>query len=697
MAIDHRTGTKVSKHIRREDAPATRLEPYPYIGIVKNNLDPTKSGRLQVYIPDLGGDPDEPANWQTVSYASPFMGYTNQYETNPNKIPSTANKFENVTHTYGMWMVPPDIGVQVIVIFIAGDPLRGYFISCVNPNVSRHMLPGMAGSTNLATAGASDDVKKAIVAGQPYPTVEFNETNPELNLKSNLLRNPKPIHEQQFKILLKQGLDRDTFRGVITSSSQREAPSSVFGISTPGRPFNDLADDARFLEKVRNEEIPESEYEKRAKTRKGGHTFVLDDGDAFGNNELVRLRTARGHQILMHDSQNTLYISNADGTAWVELTNEGAVKVFTDGGFSVRSKGSINLRSDGSINMDAGGAIRMRSKTQHRVETGSTTFLQNSLAITSNGKIDLKAGGGFKLDVNSKISIRAGGKIALEGSQILQNSGGTDIVDAVDPLPTYNLPDTKLDTAVGAWVAVPQALNTICTVAPTHEPYPRGESPIVLQTEFSGVQPQATFVGSVDQIKQVTGTTVTDPAKDKHLRTQPTATQEIGPLNTDDLTAYYSQIGQSESSGDYASENSLGYVGKYQFGYQSLIDGGYVKSTVTSNDQLNDPNSWTGKDGVDNKDTWLSSETVQETAMEEYTKRNYTAMVKNGAITADMPKEEVGGMLSTAHLLGATGAKNWRAGQGGSDAFGTTGDQYFQKGKYAVAVLGPKMPDINAG
>jgi hypothetical protein len=72
-------------------------------------------------------------------------------------------------------------------------------------------------------------------------------------------------------------------------------------------------------------------------------------------------------------------------------------------------------------------------------------------------------------------------------------------------------------------------------------------------------------------------------------------------------------------------------------------------------------------------------------------------MVANGAITADMPPEEVGGMLATSHLLGATGAKNWRNGSGGADAFGTTGDQYFQKGKYAISVLAPQTAAVNNG
>jgi hypothetical protein len=188
MAIDHRIGSKVIKNARREEATGTRVDPYPYIGIVKNNLDPTRSGRLQVYIPDLGGPQDEPNNWRTVSYASPFQGYTPLTEKSSEK-PSTANRFETVHHTYGMWMVPPDIGVQVIVLFVGGDPLRGYWLACVNPHLSHFMLPGMAGTPNVDPETLSASEKKAYLSGTAInlPTAEFNEYTKTLLTKPTII------------------------------------------------------------------------------------------------------------------------------------------------------------------------------------------------------------------------------------------------------------------------------------------------------------------------------------------------------------------------------------------------------------------------------------------------------------------------------------------------------------------------------
>jgi hypothetical protein len=699
MAIDQRSGTKVIKNLRREEAGATRVDPYPYIGIVKNNLDPTRSGRLQVYIPDFGGDPDIAQNWRTVSYASPFMGYTTSRQSSKDPV-DYANEFESVTHTYGMWAVPPDIGVQVLVLFIAGDPLRGYWLACVNPNLSHHMLPAIAGSTNVDLNSASGADVKTFRGGYNIPVAEFNDNVKDFSERSNFYNLPKPIHKIQYGILKTQGLDRDPIRGSISSSSQRETPSHVFGISTPGRPLNDPADDINYVTKLYNNTLPPDYF--KIKSRKGGHTFVMDDGATLGQDQLVRLRTAKGHQLIMHDTDNSVYLAHADGSSWIEMTNDGQIKIYASNGLSIRSEGTINLHSDANMNFNADGDIKFKAEGGLQFESGRTTLLSGSLSVTANQSIQFKTGSSFAVDAGGSISYKAQNLYAVTASQILHNSGGEIQVSAVPPLRTNKYPNSVFNSGLGLWINTPNLLDSIVTVAPTHEPYTRNIAPFF--AAVSGQTPQATYQGSVDAIKNLKGTGVTNTATDKSLRDQPNPSGTVGNLDKNQLKAYMAQIGKSESGGDYTAVNRLGYVGKYQFGYQALIDGGYVKSSVTSLAQLDNPNSWTGKDGITDKNTWLNNPSVQESAMLEYTQRNYSAMVNNGAITADMPPEEVGGMLSVAHLLGPNkgtsdrpGALGWRQGLGGSDANGTTGDSYFQKGKYAVSVLAPKIDAIDAG
>lgn len=382
MAIDLRIGTKINKNLDATNAAATSITPYPHIGIVKNNLDPTRCGRLQVFIPELGGNPDDQTNWRTVSYASPYMGYTST-EINQNDTPDTKNEFSHVSHTYGMWAVPPDVGVEVICIFIAGDPMRGYWLACVNSNLSRHMLPGLASTINVDTTGSNAKILSGYTAGDAVPVTEFNENVLNNKTNSNFYNIPKPIHETQYAVLKQQGLEKDKVRGTISSSSQRETPSHVFGISTPGRPTNDPADDPNYLTNLSTGALNEDYY--RVKSRKGGHTFVMDDGSVLGADQLVRLRTAGGHQILFHDTEDVVYISHAKGSSWVELSADGSINIYSKQGFNLRSEGNVNIHSDKNINMYAAGDINMKANGVYSMISNTTT-VNDSIFNTTTGQ-----------------------------------------------------------------------------------------------------------------------------------------------------------------------------------------------------------------------------------------------------------------------------------------------------------------------
>ena len=121
-----------------------------------------------------------------------------------------------------------------------------------------------------------------------------------------------------------------------------------------------------------------------------------------------------------------------------------------------------------------------------------------------------------------------------------------------------------------------------------------------------------------------------------------------------------------------------------------MVDGGYVKSTVASNEDLQNPNSWIGKNGIDTVDALLANGPEQETIMAELTSNNYTAMVASGAISEEQPPEDVAGMLALAHNVGVDAAKNFREGQG-------TGADIFNQGKYAASVLAGQVQAVSQG
>ena len=706
---DRRVGKKVPLTFRREDALGVRVDSGPYIGKIKNNFDPTRTGRLQVWIPDLGaGDESDPSNWRTVSYASPFFGSTAQHENDKN------NKFKSVKHTYGLWFTVPDLDNFVICTFIAGDPMRGFWFACVPNQLGQHMVPAIAGSKNLDTAQIDDSVVNQMSKDGPLPAAEFNESKTED--WSTFTEIAKPIHEEQAKVLAKQGLDKDTTRGVVSSSSQRESPSTVFGISTPGRPLDNTSASA-------------DDY--RVYGRKGGHTFVMDDGDFEEKNKLVRLRTSGGHQIMMNDSEEVLYISNSTGDAWVELTGSGNVHIYGGSSINIRAKENFNLHADKDINLHAGGNFNMLSKKAFKLEgetisslsTKGTTLYGSELKLGSSGQIDINPAGAGSF---------TGQSLTFVGQPIKLNSGSGPKVEKPEAITVYDLNEAEKDGS--QWKTKEAALKSIAKIAPTHEPWPReagkpsatsssassasnasgsGEGPDE-NTGTSAPTSNKVVTGSdgvaVDNVGKpvVSGTnsssdagptdaltkSVRKPADKSYMSRDdnPTPSAGVGPLDATQVKALKTQIAVSESGFNYgATEAARGnYLGKYQIGAAVLTDQNYIKPDAYAKygtSAVNYPSSWTGKDGVTSKEAFLANPTAQEASMDRLLNSNYKTLTKIGAVNSSDDPATVAGMLSTSHLLGAGGAQTWRRTGTGADANNTSGTSYFNMGRYAVNVL----------
>lgn len=75
-----------------------------------------------------------------------------------------------------------------------------------------------------------------------------------------------------------------------------------------------------------------------------------------------------------------------------------------------------------------------------------------------------------------------------------------------------------------------------------------------------------------------------------------------------------------EDLNQYQVENTLGFIGKYQFGEPLLISLGYYRASVyygRGSDKNYWRGTWTGKKGIDSKSDFLSSPDVQEFAIRE--------------------------------------------------------------------------------
>lgn len=362
-----------------------------YLGFVKSNVDVQKMGRLAVYIPEMGTDPDDENQWYIASYASPYAGATSIRDT----VSNSQNE-EGSQHAYGFWMIPPDLENQVLVLFINGEATKCVWFACLYQQNMNHMVPGIA-SDNSFQEGQD---------GVLPPVVEYNKADANVDAAAPIRPRFNALHEG----LSAQGLYTDFERGPSSGSARRESPSKVFGFNTP-----------------------------RA------NCIYIDDDPA---NELIRLRTRSGTQILVHETNGYVYINSGSGNSWVEVSDDG-IDVYSDGSLNMRAKQDFNVRADRNINLDAG----------------------NNVNITAGINVNSYAAG--------VMNIKAGNKLN-EDAPTINNYATTHNTKASNVNRDGNIKD-NVGSAAAAAVTKPATIaradvpegtiDTTVSRMPTHEPF----------------------------------------------------------------------------------------------------------------------------------------------------------------------------------------------------------------------------------
>lgn len=455
--------------VRKESKPGAGgavTRGLPVFGIVKDNIDPMRVGRMQVYLLDGSSrSPDDRDSWVTVNYMSPFYGLTQ------GNAPNTGwGSYEANPSSYGMWVPAPDIGTTVVCIFINGDPNFGFWIGCVPEPEALHMVPAI---------GSAEDVTLNPAEARSYggasraPVTNINNANEAIANTADYLTAAKPVHSYQASILNQQGLIRDPIRGTIGSNAQRETPSRVTGISTPGRPvYEGGYTDENILDSI--DENPDLDPTKlKVVTRRGGHTLVMDDGDIIGRDQLIRLRSAMGHQILMSDDAQTVFIIHSNGQSWIELGKEGTIDMYATNSVNIRTQGDLNLHADRDINMYSGRNIQAAAQMEMKLNT------EAGFELRSASKAELYSDGNFTVKSNASMSYASKGQAGfkssattfINGLPIMLNTGSCS-VKPTEPkyIPFVVHPDTLWDGGKG-FLAAPGKLLSIVTRAPAHHPW----------------------------------------------------------------------------------------------------------------------------------------------------------------------------------------------------------------------------------
>ena len=657
------------KDFKTQNVRGIREEKGIVIGEIKANAHPASMGNISVFVETFADKSreNERSQWRQVRYCTPFYSRTEVLGSGDNAIVTK--------NTAGMVYPCPDIGTKVLCFFPEGRNQDGFWFACAPDTYMMQSLPEPALTSNITTEPGQ-------IRGTKAPGGEFNDIDFKTDKKANYLTPKRAFDFFTHSILKTQGIDQDEIRGLTSSNYMRETPSELFGITTKGRRVDktglDIAENKAVIGKLKsNATLIKSEgdaVEGRV-GRKQGHSLVMDDGDIEGNNNLIRFKTAAGHQILMHDTEDLIYIGNSKGTSWVQMDAEGQLDIYSRSNINLRSR-NINMHADSSIKMFAGNNIQIVAGNTLQLEGGNLAHMYSDGQAQMYGakSIDIKSGSGLNIE-GSKVGIKAGGNMDLEASCLALNGKASGARNQKAAIKSTK-PETVRDTQ-GFWEATGTLKTTVDRV-PTHEPFAEHKvstqesllrsiqvgsiptSGTVLLTELNqAIKTPGIGLGIVKEIANKEGILASTILKQANINVN------VGDLSSDVIKNLSAATVEKAGSGGLLTyiDPVTSAVGKYGADTVSLINNGFVRPETFFNGELANSRMWTGKLGMDGLNAFLGAENVQEDLFLTDIVDDYQNAIYTGAIQGDDDESTIAGMVMVARATNADVASDFREGR----------------------------------
>ncbi len=359
-----------------------RFDPaFVQIATVMDNRDPSRSGKLKVWIQNSQSNSDSKDSWITATYMSPFAGRT---EGTPN-----ADSYPQFPKGYGFWGVPPDVGVPVAVFFANGNIHDCYWFACGYDDRMNTMVPGSA--TKLLPGSGYD---------MPVPITDYDRNTLHTNIDEHYVNVPLVAG------LTKQNLLYDKEKGVPNRSSTRQTTSTVYGLASPrGNSF--ILDDG-FTDEELNAPTWDDDPDGYQNTQV--NSPANDTRVGKRKNEGIVLRTRSGAQFLLSESEGNVFIINRDGTARIEMTPDGQITAHSDKSITVRTDEDFNLSVLRDLNIEVGRNMNFS--------------VQGDSKLNLIGKLDALIAGQTVINTGTDLRLATGGSIRM------QSAGSTNIISA---------------------------------------------------------------------------------------------------------------------------------------------------------------------------------------------------------------------------------------------------------------------------
>jgi hypothetical protein len=319
-------------------------------------------------------------------YMAPMGGQTRDYPAGPNSTKTSG------LLSYGMFMIPKT-GALAVVGFMYGDSNRRVYMGAYFRDHGNRSLPAGRNRADLGKTPLSDTLEP----------VEPQNTNLNIQFKGDLSASEartrgayeRAVAQDKTEKDGTEGYQRDLVDPFDSAKKKEQYDPQTYVITTPGR-----------------------------------HSLIFQDNPETGR---VRIKTCAGHQIILDDANERIYVSTAKGASWFEMDQDGRVHMYAADGISFSTGGDFNVTAAGDFNVFAG------------------------------GEINVQAGGAFKLAACAGLHI--------SGSEVnLESAGKFDILAAGQILVTGSILHWNGPAASAA------ECPTAPTTVPTHEPWKREAS-----------------------------------------------------------------------------------------------------------------------------------------------------------------------------------------------------------------------------
>ena len=345
-------------------------------GVVVDTNDPQQSGRVKIWVPAIDGDLYDIKDLPWATYLSPMAGQTRDYPAGPGGTKTGGFM------SYGWWSVPKN-GSLVVVGFLYGKANRRIYMGSFFRDHGNRSLPVGRNRADLAKTPVSDT----------FDPVEPQTTNLAAQFAGKFDASEARTRGAYERAVAQDKTDKDGSEGYQVNviepkddgGARYESQTHVF--TTPGR-----------------------------------HALIFQDNPATSR---VRIKTAAGHQIILDDANERIYISTAKGASWIELDQDGRIHVYATDSLSISTGGDFNVSAVGSINMNAGKDVNIQAG-------GAMQLAACVVANLSGAGVNLESSAGFNILAAANL-MQTAANIHLNGDK----AGKADCPAAPSTIPAH--------------------------------------------------------------------------------------------------------------------------------------------------------------------------------------------------------------------------------------------------------------------